>query len=315
MTTPASPHLPARARRSPVQVAIDFGISNTDAIAHVDGQWRRWTQSYIGAPDAQVVRDVLARGGLTPDQVPVLAVTGGRHRLLPATLPLAQGELPLAQGELPVVGVNELPAIGRGGQAALPDVSRRTRILVVSAGSGTAVVAAQGSRYRHITGTAVGGGTLLGLGRLLLNTVDPVEIDQLAMAGNSNVVDLSLADVVTGPIGTLPATATAVNFGRLARAGVDEVNPSRADMAAALVTLIGQVIGLLSIAAARALKCDHIVIIGHMTDMASIRRVLGLVSQYYSTPLELPERAGYYTALGALLRVAESRPTQGKAQP
>ncbi len=299
MTTPA-PAPRARARKLPVQVAIDFGISNTDAVAQVDGEWRRWTQSYVGAPDAQVVRDVLARGGLTLEQVPVLAVTGGRHRLLPAALPTAQGQLP-------VVGVNELPAIGRGGQAALPEISRRTRILVVSAGSGTAVVAAQGSRYRHITGTAVGGGTLLGLGRLLLNTVDPVEIDQLAMAGNSNVVDLSLADVITGPIGTLPATATAVNFGRLARETVGEVNASRADMAAALVTLIGQVIGLLSIAAARALKCEHIVIIGHMTDMASIRRVLGLVSQYYSTPLELPAQGGYYTAMGALLRVAEQK--------
>jgi type II pantothenate kinase len=293
---------PPRARAQPVQVAIDFGISNTDAIAWVEGGWRRWTQAYIGEPDEAVVRAVLARGGLELEQAPVLAVTGGRHRLLPATL-----------GPSRVVGVNELPAIGRGGQAALPTISRRTRVLVVSAGSGTAVVAAQGSRYRHITGTAVGGGTLLGLGRLLLKTVDPTEIDRLAMEGNANHVDLSLADVVTGPIGTLPATATAVNFGRLARMDLAEAGATRADMAAALVTLIGQVIGLLSIAAARALECDQIVIIGHMTDMASIRRVLELVSQYYSTPLVLPGQAGYYTALGALLRVAETRPTPEKS--
>jgi len=288
---------PARGKRRNmprIQAAIDFGISNTDQIAQVDGVWRRWTQSYIGKPDERVVREVLARGGMTHEELPVLAVTGGRHRLLPARL-----------GSTQVVGVNELPAIGRGGQAALADVSRRTRVLVISAGSGTAVVAAQGRRYRHITGTAVGGGTLLGLGRLLLQTVDPVEIDQLAMAGNANAVDLSLADVVTGPIGTLPANATAVNFGRLARS---EGNATRADMAAALVTLIGQVIGLLSVAAARALHCKQIVVIGHMTDMASIRRVLNLVGQYYSTPLILPEDAGYYTALGALLHVAEEPP-------
>ncbi|MGL4647954.1 MAG: hypothetical protein ACRC1H_00995, partial [Caldilineaceae bacterium] len=105
-------------RAAPIQAAIDFGISNTDAVANVDDEWRRWTQSYIGEPNEEVVRNVLAHGGLTLEEVPVLAVTGGRHRLLPPQL-----------STTPVVGVNELPAIGRGGQAALPGVSRRTRVL------------------------------------------------------------------------------------------------------------------------------------------------------------------------------------------
>lgn len=273
-----------------MQAAIDFGISNTDAVARVDGDLRRWTQSYIGAPDEGALRAVLAKGGVALDDLEMLAVTGGRHRLLPAQM-----------GRTRIVGINEVPAIGRGGQAALPEVSRRTRILVVSAGSGTAVIAAQGKNYRHITGTAVGGGTLLGLGRTLLGTVDPLEIDRLAVAGNANAVDLSLADVVTGPIGTLPATATAVNFGRLAR---EDLHAAPEDLAAALVTLIGQVIGLLSVAAANALRCKHIVVTGHMTDMASLRNVIGLVSEYYATPIHLPENAGYYTAIGALEQAA-----------
>jgi type II pantothenate kinase len=275
-----------------VRAAIDFGISNTDAVALAGGEWTRWTQPYIGTPDGAVVRSVLAQGGIALTDLPFLAVTGGRHRLLP----------PEIDG-IPVVAIHELQAIGRGGQAASGLSSRRRRILVVSAGSGTAVVAAQGNRYRHVTGTAVGGGTLLGLGRLLLGTVDPLEIDRLAVAGNANAVDLSLADVVTGPIGTLPASATAVNFGRLAR---QEVDARPEDMAAALVTLIGQVVGLLAIAAAKSLRCEHIVVIGHMTDMASVRRVLELVSQYYSTPIALPEHGGYYTALGAALHATEA---------
>jgi type II pantothenate kinase len=296
----AEPSTPRRRKRLPVRAAIDFGISNTDAVALVDGETHRWTQSYIGEPDESVVRDVLAHVGLPLEELRVLAVTGGRHRLLPAAI-----------GSTQIVGVNEVPAIGRGGQAALPLVSRRSRVLVISAGSGTAAIAAKGRVYRHSTGTGVGGGTLLGLGRLLLGTVDPVEIDRLAVAGDANAVDLSLADVVTGPIGTLPADATAVNFGRLAR---HPVEASREDMAAALVTLIGQVIGLLSIAAARALGCKHIVFIGHMTDMTSLRTVLAQVSNYYSTPLELPEQAGYFTAMGALLTVAEA-PTDEDGVP
>jgi type II pantothenate kinase len=139
---------------------------------------------------------------------------------------------------------------------------------------------------------------MLGLARLLLDTVDPQEIDALAQAGNPSRVDLSLADVVTGPIGSLPADATAVNFGRLGREAV-EVN--RADLAAALVTMVGQVIGLLAIQAARAEQIERLVVIGHLVDMPSIRRVLEMVGNYYATQLELPDDAGYATALGALL--------------
>lgn len=283
--------IPSSHPSTDIQAAIDFGISNTDVVAFIHGDLRRWTQAYVGEPNEQTVRTILAQGGVDLDELPMLAVTGGRHRLLPPQL-----------GRTRVVGVGELQAIGRGGQAASGLANRRKRILVVSAGSGTAVVSALNARYRHITGAAVGGGTLLGLGRLLLHTVDPLEIDHLAVEGNANGVDLSLADVVTGPIGSLPASATAVNFGRLARM---EVTASRADLAAALVTLVGQVIGLLSIAAAKALHCEHIVVIGHMTDMTSTRRVLNLVSQYYSTPLSLPEQGGYYTALGALYSAVE----------
>ncbi len=57
--------------------------------------------------------------------------------------------------------------------------------------------------------------------------------------------------------------------------------------------------------AAKALRCDQIVVIGHMTDMTSTRRVLNLVGQYYSTPIALPEHGGYFTAIGALHSAAE----------
>jgi type II pantothenate kinase len=272
-----------------LQAAIDFGISNTDAIAWVNDAWRRWTHPYSHEPDGALVRTILATGGVDLTLLSHLAVTGGRHRLLPARI-----------DDCPIIGVNEVTAIGRGGQATVGYHNRADEppLLVVSAGSGTAMIAARGTTYSHVTGTAVGGGTMLGLARLLLHTVDPHEIDALAQQGDANGVDLSLADVITGPIGGLPATATAVNFGRLARA----TQPApRADLAAALVTMIGQVIGLLAIQAAHAQQIERIVVIGHLIDMPSIRHVLNLVSQYYATPIELPPDAGYATALGALL--------------
>jgi type II pantothenate kinase len=277
--------------------AIDFGISNTDAVACRDGEWKRWTRPSEGRPDADLVRAVLAAGGIELAPLQRLAVTGGQHKLLPERI-----------DGCPLIAVNEVTAIGRGGQAlaglAMEDDAP---LLVVSAGSGTAVVAAQGDAYAHVTGTAVGGGTLLGLSRLLLHTVDHDEIDALARRGDPNGADLSLGDVVTGPIGNLPADATAANFGRLAR---EDVAVSREDLAAALVTMVGQTIALVAINAARAhaaergLDTVRIVIIGHLIDMVSMRGVVGRVGELYGVPIVLPTDSGYGTALGALLHAA-----------
>ncbi|MBK9713498.1 MAG: Fumble domain-containing protein [Kouleothrix sp.] len=274
-----------------MDAAIDFGISNIDAVAYVGGALRRWTQPTDGTPAPELVRAVLAADGVDLSALRRLAVTGGRHHVLPARI-----------GGCEVVGVGEVQAIGRGGQALIELTGADAApMLVVSAGSGTAIVAARGAQYAHITGSGVGGGTLLGLARLLLGTVDPQEIDALALRGNPNGADLSLADVVGGPIGRLPADATAVNFGRLAR---EDLAASREDLAAALVTLVGQVIAVTAINAARAQQLDRVVVIGHLTDMPSVRNVLEQVGDYYGMRLTLPPDAGYGTALGALHSVA-----------
>jgi len=271
-----------------MNAAIDFGISNIDAVAVLDGEPRYWTQPARGAPTPELVREVLAHVGVDLASLPRLAVTGGRHHDLPNHL-----------GACAIVAVGEVPAIGRGGQELnrLIGGDPMAPTLVVSAGSGTAVISARGDEYAHVTGTAVGGGTLLGLARLLLGTVDPLEIDELARRGDPNGADLSLGDVVGGPIGRLPASATAVNFGRLAR---QDVPVARADLAAALVTLVGQVIAVTAINAARAQQLERVVVIGHLTDMPSVRSVLDLVGDYYGMRLTLPANAGYGTALGAL---------------
>jgi type II pantothenate kinase len=267
--------------------AIDFGISNTDAVAIVDDTLRRWTQPFGGPPSPELVRDLLAAGGIDLARLRRLAVTGGRHGGLPETI-----------GECAVVGVGEVEAIGRGGQALAERLGLDgADALVVSAGSGTAIVAARGEQYSHVTGSGVGGGTLLGLARLLLGTVEPRAIDELALAGDPNGADLSLADVVSGPIGRLPAGATAVNFGRLGRS---DVAVGRADLAASLVTLVGQVIAVTAINAARAQRLERVIVIGHLTDMPSVRRVLEQVGDFYGLRLTLPPDAGYATALGAL---------------
>jgi len=115
--------------RSAAHAAIDFGISNIDAVARIGGELHRWTRLSVGQPDPDLVQAVLAAGGVELSSLRRLAVTGGRHRTLPDQI-----------GDCAIVGVNEIQAIGRGGQA-LAGLSGdgAAPILVVSAGSGTAL--------------------------------------------------------------------------------------------------------------------------------------------------------------------------------
>jgi type II pantothenate kinase len=109
-----------------------------------------------------------------------------------------------------------------------------------------------------VTGSAVGGGTLLGLSKLILGTGNADEIDRLALSGDANAVDIMMDEAVGGEVGKLPANANAVNLGKLIDAG----EFSREDIAAGLVRLVAQVIAVIAINAADAAGLEDIILSG-----------------------------------------------------
>ena len=270
-----------------MQAAIDFGITNIDTIQRREGELVHTRLATTAQPLAEQFAAVIQILGEKLSPIVRVAVTGGRYRSLPERI-----------GDVVLVKINEVSSIGRGGLY----LSGLEEALVVSAGSGTAMVAARGLAAVHVTGSAVGGGTLQGLGRLLLGTPDPGEIDRLAMQGNANHADLTLVEAVGSGVGRLPVDANAVNFGRLA----EEVeNLSMPDRAAGLVRLVGQVIAVIAINAARAEGLEKIVVTGHLVDLPSIRRVLNEVASYYQADISVPPQPGIGTAVGALLCLEE----------
>jgi len=108
---------------------------------------------------------VLEKVKIDDDKIAWIAVTGGQSRSI-------QGD----SRSFPILKIPEVNAIARGGLALTGEQSA----LVVSAGSGTAMIAARVGQSTHVTGSAVGGGTLQGLARLLLDTTDPLLIDEMA---------------------------------------------------------------------------------------------------------------------------------------
>ena len=76
-------------------VAIDFGASNTDAAAVVDGNLRVWNEPRRGVPSVESVQSILAANELSLATTKLIAVTGGHHQHLPdelAGVPLAAGQ-------------------------------------------------------------------------------------------------------------------------------------------------------------------------------------------------------------------------------
>lgn len=273
-------------------LGLDFGLTLLDAaLLDGDDDATTWTLPRPERVDPAAVRAALAAGGLEPAALRTAGVTGGRSR-----------ELPPAVDGLALRPVPEPEAIGRGG-LRLAGVERA---LVVSCGTGTAMVRADAAagRFEHVTGSAVGGGTLVGLGRHLLGTADPEAIARLAAAGDAGGVDTTLQDVLGGGVGRLPPSATAVNLGRLALLEA----PRREDLAAGLVTMVGQVIAVIALNAARAEGLGSIVLVGRLPRLAPVRATIEAVWRVYGVevPPVVPEQGASATALGAALAARDA---------
>jgi type II pantothenate kinase len=274
-------------------VAIDFGLSNlklvyADVAGHVV-QTR--CRPAVRDVSAETIRDALAEDGRRIEEFFAVIVTGGRSAALPDTIESVQVER-----------VREVEAIGRGGLlAAGVDAA-----LVVSCGSGTAAIAARLGDVKHVSGTAVGGGTLCGLGQLLFGIDDAVAIDRLALLGDAGALDLTLRDAVHGPLGSLPPDATAVNFGRAADAARRSAATPQ-DMAASLVTMVAQTVALIAIGAARAEQLDPIVLVGHLPALPSVAAQLQRTAQFYGTRVVIPAEGVFAPARGALAAVLSRR--------
>lgn len=267
--------------------AFDFGISYTDVIVDADG--KRASEYFPSDTPASAERigKLLAHFGLQTAQLDGITVTGGHSARLPEAI-----------DGVPVRRVNEVEALGASAAELLGDVFEMP-LLVLNAGSGTTCVLVSPSGFAHVGGNATGGGTLVGLGQLLLGTNDATEIGRLAAQGQPGKVDLNIGDVVSGPIGSLPKDATAVNFGRLIR---EQPEARREDIAAGLTTLIGQSIALTGLSTALATGANTLCVVGRTPQLLPVRaameRVLALPLVNLKTVF--PDQGYLACALGAL---------------
>lgn len=198
---------------------------------------------------------------------------------------------------LPTAHTDEFLANGLGAHHA----SQLKDLIVISMGTGTSFVKVEGENIKHIGGIGIGGGTILGLSRLLLKTQDIRQIVEMAQRGVIENIDLQIRDICNAPLPGLPLDATASTFGKA------NTNASMEDVAAGIIHMVLQSIGQSVILAALNSNIKDFVLIGNLAKLPQCQEIYPILEEMYQCRFHIPENAEYRTALGAALAY-----TQGK---
>ena len=195
---------------------------------------------------------------------------------------------------LPCKSVSEFDSIGTGGLY----LSNLKSAIVVSMGTGTAIVHAKADgTMEYLGGTGVGGGTLVGLSKLLLRAEGIEHIVEYAEGGDLGNVDLRIMDI-TAPdaSGTLPGDMTASNFGNVSDVA------SKGDIALGILNIVYETIGMVSVFAAKHCGVKDIVLTGNLTRLEFCKKKFDEFNRlHYGVNFIIPDKAEYATVIGSAL--------------
>ncbi len=192
---------------------------------------------------------------------------------------------------LKTVNVNEFECIAKGGMY----LTGLSKAIVVSMGTGTAMVRCSDGKISYLGGTGVGGGTLTGLSRALIGMDSVANISKLAESGDLTKVDLRVSAITQKNMAGLPSDITAANFANF------DGTASKADIAAGIINLVLETIAMLSIFNARAAEIDDIVLTGALTEISQAQTASYNFSRWFNKNFIIPERARFATVIGAAL--------------
>lgn len=192
---------------------------------------------------------------------------------------------------IPTSAIDEFKAIGLGGLA----LSGKKEGLIVSMGTGTAFVRAGQNGIKHIGGSGVGGGTVLGLCGKLCGASSFKTVVELAETGSLKKVDLNIEDISKGVIATLPPDTTASNFGKM------EDGSSCEDLTLGILNMVFQTIGMMAVFACRNDEVKDVILTGTLTQVPFAEQVFEALHKMHGVNFIIPQNAIYATATGAAL--------------
>jgi len=200
---------------------------------------------------------------------------------------------------IPTQPVGEFEAVGRGGLY----LSGLDEAVVVSMGTGTAIVKAEkNGRNIYLGGTGVGGGTLVGLAKQLINVGDTDNIIKIAADGDLKNVDLKIGDITKKDIiPGMPDYLTVSNFGKVSDLA------TKSDIAIGIINMVFEAIGMMGIFAARQFDLKDIILTGNLTYIPQITEIFDNLNKMFGVNFQIPEHARFGTVIGAALCAEEMR--------
>lgn len=201
--------------------------------------------------------------------------------------------------KIPCEHLVEFPCVGLGGLY----LSGLERAIVVSMGTGTAIVRAEkGQDSVYLGGTGVGGGTLVGLCKLLTGMSKIDNIIESAKDGDLNRVDLRVNDITKNDVHPdLSPDLTAANFGRISELA------TKSDINLGILNMIFESIGMQAIFAARGHGIRDIVLTGNMTVIPQAQEIFTNLNSLFDVNFIIPQRAQFATVIGAALSAFSER--------
>jgi len=186
--------------------------------------------------------------------------------------------------------VNEFDAIGRGALM----LTGLKEALVVSVGTGTAIVRVIAEKSEHIGGTGIGGGTIVGLASRMLGLNDVDAVIALAEKGDLTKVDLKVGDMFGKDIKSLPSHLTAANFGKI------ECTASEPDVALGILNMVFETVGMMAVFALRNDELNDVIFTGTLATFPQAQSTSKKFAELTGYNFIIPQDAVFATALGAI---------------
>lgn len=134
------------------------------------------------------------------------------------------------------------------------------KFVYLNVGTGTSFHQADKDGQKRVGGSGVGGGTLIGLSRLLTGINDFDDIVKLAKNGNRDFIDLKVHHIYAGEKSPLSGDLTASNFGNVKPDGLENTRPE--DQLQSVIALVAETVSTIGISLAEGFNTQDIVYIG-----------------------------------------------------
>jgi len=270
-------------------IGVDIGATLAKIASRSDGG----APSFELVPSGELDRVAAAIARLRPTRI---GLTGGGAAELSRLL------------SWDTARVNEFAAWGAGAAELLRGNggAPADRYLLVSLGTGTSIMLVDGMAVTRVGGTALGGGTIMGLGACLANEPRFEALCELAARGARGRVDLLVSDIYRAGEIPLAGDLTASSFGKLARRSAGDPAPRPEDLAQAVMGLVAENVALICSGLAAATQVRKIVFGGStLRSNGALASVLVDITRLLGRDPLLLQGGEFAGSLGALLLAAD----------